>query len=135
MSEPDRGASVALTPAEDVALTIALAQLQRGEQVTEGLAAMCVLGLARIARGFDYGGLDDGAQAEASLMSDHVCPHTARPVEHGCRKNDGTPNPGPHQCHHCHDDPPAGHICPCCGVSARTLAEDVAAGLHDQPHP
>lgn len=59
MSEPTQAALVALLPAEDIALTMALAQLQRGDQVTEGLAAMCVLGLARVARGFDYGGIND----------------------------------------------------------------------------
>lgn len=25
------------------------------------------------------------------------------------------------QCAHCHDDPPAGHVCPACGRSARDL--------------
>ena len=43
-----------LLPVESIALTMALAQLHRGEQVTEGIAAMCVLALGRVARGIDY---------------------------------------------------------------------------------
>lgn len=51
----------------------------------------------------------------------HACPVPARPDEHRCHLNDGTPVTGPHACWHCHDDPPAGHTCPCCGALPRVI--------------
>ena len=43
-----------LLPAESMALTIALAQTQRGDPVYPTTAAMCVLALARITGRYDY---------------------------------------------------------------------------------
>ena len=40
-----------LEPAENMALTVALAQVKRGDPVSENIAAACVLALARITRG------------------------------------------------------------------------------------
>lgn len=44
-----------LLPGESVALTVALAQLQRGEDVNPAMSALCILALARVVDGFDYG--------------------------------------------------------------------------------
>lgn len=43
-----------LLPAERVALTVALARLKRGESPEPNTAAMCVLGLARLAGIHDW---------------------------------------------------------------------------------
>lgn len=43
-----------LLPAESVALTIALAQVLRGEVVPPNTATMCVLALARVAGRHDW---------------------------------------------------------------------------------
>ena len=41
----------------------------------------------------------------------HVCPHRGRlPVPCVCGEA------VQHVCDHCHDDPPPGHVCPCCGA-------------------
>lgn len=40
--------SDALTPEEDLALKVALAQVRRGEPVTPNIAAWCVVALARL---------------------------------------------------------------------------------------
>ena len=63
-----------LLPAEKVALTVALARLKRGESPEPNTAAMCVLGLARLAGIHDWtqdaeitaGPLDCPANEEAS---------------------------------------------------------------------
>jgi hypothetical protein len=41
--------SIRLLPAEKIALTVALAQLERGEQPTPNVTAVCVQALARLA--------------------------------------------------------------------------------------
>lgn len=43
-----------LLPAESIALTVALAQVQRGEPAAENVAAMCVLALARLSGRYDW---------------------------------------------------------------------------------
>lgn len=43
-----------LIPAESMALTVALAQVLRGEDPTPNTAAMCVLALARLTGRHDY---------------------------------------------------------------------------------
>lgn len=43
-----------LLPAESIALTVALAQVQRGEHPSPNVTAMCVLTLARIAGRYDW---------------------------------------------------------------------------------
>lgn len=43
-----------LLPAESMALTVALAQVQRGEDPTPNVAAVCVLALARIDGRYDW---------------------------------------------------------------------------------
>jgi len=43
-----------LLPAEAIALTVALAQVQRGESTDPNIAAMCVLALARLAGRHDW---------------------------------------------------------------------------------
>jgi hypothetical protein len=58
------------------------------------------------------------SEQNAAAPLAHVCPHPARPDDHGCHLNDGTPVRGPHVCWHCHDDPPVGHTCSCCGIKA-----------------
>ncbi len=40
-----------LAPHENMALTVALTQVRRGDPVTDNVAATCALALARIARG------------------------------------------------------------------------------------
>jgi len=40
----------ALLPAESIALTVALAQVERGEQPTPNVTAVCIYALARVAR-------------------------------------------------------------------------------------
>ncbi len=48
-----------LLPAESIALTVALAQTLRGDDVPPNTAAMCVLALARITGRHDYTADDD----------------------------------------------------------------------------
>lgn len=43
-----------LIPAESLALTVALGQLHRGEQITENVAVVCVLALGRLAGRVSY---------------------------------------------------------------------------------
>lgn len=43
-----------LLPAENMALTVALAQVQRGEVPTDNVSVVCVLALARITGKYDY---------------------------------------------------------------------------------
>lgn len=43
-----------LLPAESIALTVALAQVQRGDEPDPNVAALCVLALARIAGRHDW---------------------------------------------------------------------------------
>lgn len=43
-----------LLPAESIALTVALAQVLRGEEPTPNVAAVCVLALARLVDRHDY---------------------------------------------------------------------------------
>jgi hypothetical protein len=43
-----------LLPAESIALTVALAQVQRGEDPAPNTAALCVLALARLAGRHDW---------------------------------------------------------------------------------
>ena len=43
-----------LLPAESIALTVALAQVQRGDEPDPNTAAMCVLALARLAGRHDW---------------------------------------------------------------------------------
>lgn len=50
----DRTAAYALLPAESMALTVGLAQVQRGEEPSPNVAAMCVLALARLVERCDY---------------------------------------------------------------------------------
>lgn len=38
-----------LTPAENIALTVGLAQVQRGESPSQSVSTVCILGLARVA--------------------------------------------------------------------------------------
>ena len=45
---------IELLPFENIALTVAIAQVERGEEVTPNIAAVCVMALARIARGREY---------------------------------------------------------------------------------
>jgi len=44
----------ALLPAESIALTVALAQVKRGETPDPNVATMCILGLARLAGRHDW---------------------------------------------------------------------------------
>ena len=43
-----------LLPAESIALTVALAQVQRGDRPEPNVTAMCVMALARVAGRYDY---------------------------------------------------------------------------------
>ncbi|MDB6103328.1 MAG: hypothetical protein JWO52_3327 [Gammaproteobacteria bacterium] len=43
-----------LLPAESVALTVALAQVQRGEVATPNIATVCILALARLVGRYDW---------------------------------------------------------------------------------
>jgi len=43
-----------LLPFENIALTVAIAQVERGEEVSPNVASVCVMALARIARGWEY---------------------------------------------------------------------------------
>jgi hypothetical protein len=43
-----------LLPAEAIALTVALAQVKRGEVATPNVATMCILALARLDGRYDY---------------------------------------------------------------------------------
>jgi hypothetical protein len=45
---------VVLLPAEAIALTVALSQVQRGDEPTPNIASVCILALARLAGKFDY---------------------------------------------------------------------------------
>lgn len=49
MAEPLTIEQVVLKPAEAIALTVALAQVKRGEEPTPNIATVCVLALARLA--------------------------------------------------------------------------------------
>jgi hypothetical protein len=66
-------ASVALTadpnllPAESIALTVALAQVRRGEVPTPNVASVCVLALARIDGRYDYTKDDSDGKDFANL--------------------------------------------------------------------
>ena len=44
----------ALLPAESMALTVALAQVERGETPSENVSTLCVLALARVSGRHDY---------------------------------------------------------------------------------
>ena len=46
--------SAELLPAESIALTVALAQVRRGDEPDPNTAAMCVLALARLAGRHDW---------------------------------------------------------------------------------
>jgi len=45
---------MALLPAEAIALTVALAQIRRGEEPMPNVSSVCVLALARLAGRYDY---------------------------------------------------------------------------------
>jgi hypothetical protein len=45
---------VELLPAESIALTVALSQLQRGHHADPNIAGMCVYALARLAGRYDW---------------------------------------------------------------------------------
>ncbi len=45
---------VTLLPAESIALTVALAQVRRGDAADPNVGAMCVLALARLAGKYDW---------------------------------------------------------------------------------
>ena len=49
-----RAAAADLLPAESIALTVALAQLLRGDEPDPNVASMCILALARIAGRHDW---------------------------------------------------------------------------------
>lgn len=51
---PESTPAPALLPAESMALTVALAQVQRGEEPMPNVATVCVLALARLVDRFDY---------------------------------------------------------------------------------
>ena len=50
---PD-GKRPSLLPAESMALTVALAQVQRGEDPSPNVASVCVYALARLVDRYDY---------------------------------------------------------------------------------
>ena len=54
MTEVARPEDAKLLPAESVALTVALAQVRRGEVPMPNVASVCVLALARIDGRYDY---------------------------------------------------------------------------------
>jgi hypothetical protein len=65
--------SAELLPAESIALTVALAQVKRGESPDPHVAAMCVLALARIAGRHDWtGGRPVSARRAAALMRERA---------------------------------------------------------------
>lgn len=51
LQQATRAAASPLFAAEEMALTVALAQVERGEQPTPNVTAVCVYALARVARG------------------------------------------------------------------------------------
>jgi hypothetical protein len=53
--------AVTLMPAESMALTVALAQVLRGEEPGVNVASVCVLALARIDGRHDWTSMEDGA--------------------------------------------------------------------------
>lgn len=50
----DADDAVELLPAEDIALTVAVAHLRRGEAPSDNVAVMCTLALARLAGRYDW---------------------------------------------------------------------------------
>lgn len=62
-----RSAEPKLLPAESVALTVALAQVRRGEVPTPNVASVCVLALARIDSRYDYTKDDSDGKDFANL--------------------------------------------------------------------
>ena len=66
----DERAAVMLSPAERIALTVARAQISRGEQPTPNVAAMCVMALDRINTALDAAQPDRGDADGEGLSED-----------------------------------------------------------------
>jgi hypothetical protein len=67
-----------LLPAESIALTVALAQVQRGDDPSPNVAGMCVLALARLAGRHDWTVADAPAAEPEYSERDNACGYCGR---------------------------------------------------------